>query len=137
MAHTKNVGGGPGDEDPRRPPRLPTDPKGKAMKKVASKKLKYPDAETARAATVAEAAERAERGGTRNGVVIADHLSPEAQGRLERIKRLYGDPSRTVMMAGRRLAIEEPQPQGEPQQQPQPAEPIEQAQEGEQAEQAE
>ena len=78
MAHMKNIGGGPGDEDPRRPPRLPVDPKGKATKKVASKKSKYPDAETARAAAVAEATERAERGGTRSGVVIADHLSPEA-----------------------------------------------------------
>ena len=78
MARMKNVGGGPGDEDLRRPPRLPTDPKGKATKKVASKKRKYPDAETARAVAVAEAAERAERGGTRSGVVITDHLSLEA-----------------------------------------------------------
>ena len=112
------------------PPHQPADPKGKATKKVASKKRKYPDAETAKAAAVAEAAERAERGGTRSGVVIVDHLSPEAQGRLERIKRLYGDPSRTVMMAGRRLAIEEPQPQQEPQQEPQTVEPTEQTQEG-------
>ena len=78
MAHMKNVGGGPGDEDPRRPPRLPADPKGKVMKKVASKKRKYPNVETARAAAVAEATEHAERGGARSGVVIADHLSPEA-----------------------------------------------------------
>ena len=109
MVRVKNVGGGPGDEDPRRPPRLPTDPKGKATKKVASKKRKYPDAETTRAAVVAEATERAERGGARSGVVI-DHLSPEAQGRLERIEHLHGGPPRTVMMVGRRLAIEEPQP---------------------------
>ena len=47
---------------------MPTDPKGKATKKVASKKHKYPDAETAHAAAVAEAAERAERGGARSGV---------------------------------------------------------------------
>ena len=60
MARTKNVGGGPGDDDRRPPPRPPTDPKGKATKKVASKKRKYPDAETARAAAVVEAAERAE-----------------------------------------------------------------------------
>ena len=99
MAHVKNVGGGPGDEDPRHPPRLPVDPKGKATKKVASKKLKYPNAETARAATVAEAAECAERGGTRSGVVIADHLSPEAQGQLERIEHLHVGPPGTVMMA--------------------------------------
>ena len=59
MARTKNVGGSPGDDDRRPPPRLPIDPKGKATKKVASKKRKYPDAETARAAAVAEAAEHA------------------------------------------------------------------------------
>ena len=54
MARTKNVGGGPGDEDRRPPPCQPTDPKGKATKKLATQKRKYPDAETARAATVAE-----------------------------------------------------------------------------------
>ena len=83
MARVKNAGGGTGDEDLRRPPRLPADPKGKATKKVASKKHKYPDAETVRAAAVAEAAERAERGGARSGVVIADHLAPDTQGRLK------------------------------------------------------
>jgi len=77
MARTKNVGGGPGDDDRRPPPRLPADPKGKATKKIASKKRKYPDAETARAATVVEAVERAERGGVCSGVVIADQqLTP-------------------------------------------------------------
>ena len=78
MARTKNVGGGLGDDDQRPPLRLPADPKGKATKKVASKKRKYPDAETARAAVVAEATEHAKRGGTHSGVIIADHLSPEA-----------------------------------------------------------
>ena len=52
MAHVKNVGGGPSDEDPRPPPRQPTDAKGKVTKKLATKKHKYPDADTARAATV-------------------------------------------------------------------------------------
>ena len=54
MAHVKNVGGGPSDEDPRPPPCQPTDPKGKATKKLAVRKRKYPDADTARAAIVAE-----------------------------------------------------------------------------------
>ena len=72
MARTKNVGGGLGDDDRRPPPRLPIDPKGKATKKITSKKRKYPDAETARAAAVAEAPEHAKRGGARSGVVIAD-----------------------------------------------------------------
>ena len=46
MAHVKNARGGLGDEDPRPPPRLPTDVKGKAMKKLATKKRKYADADT-------------------------------------------------------------------------------------------
>ena len=78
MARTKNVGGGPGDDDQRPPPRQPAGPKGKATKQVTSKKCKYPDVETARAAAVAEAAERAERGGARSGVIIADQLAPDA-----------------------------------------------------------
>ena len=56
---------------------MPADPKGKATKKIASKKRKYLDVETARAVAVAEAAEHAERGGARSGVVIADpQLTP-------------------------------------------------------------
>ena len=77
MARTKNVGGGPRDDDRRPPPRQPTGPKGKATKQVTSKKRKYPNAEIARAAAVAEAVDRAERGGTRSGVVIVDpQLTP-------------------------------------------------------------
>ena len=108
MARTKSVDGGPGDEDSRRPPGLPANPKGKATKKVASKKCKYPDAETVRATAVAKATECVERGGAHSGVVIADHLSPEAQARLERIERLHGSPPRTVMMVGQRLPIVDP-----------------------------
>ena len=119
MAHTKNVGGGLGDEDRRPPPRLPVGTIGKATKKTASKKHKYPDAETARAAAVAKAAERVERGGAHSGVVIADHLAPDAQGRLKEIERLHGSASRTIMMAGRRLPIVDPQPQRESQQESQ------------------
>ena len=111
------------------------------MKKVGSKKRKYLDAEIARAAAVADAAERAEAGGRRSGVVIADRLSPGAHARLRQIEDLHGSPPGTMMMAGRCLAIEEPQLQWESQQQPlphpQPAEPIEQAQKGEQAEETE
>ena len=68
MAHVKNAGGGPGDEDPRPPPQLPTDVKGKGTKKITLKKRKYADADIARAAIVAAAAERVERGGARSGV---------------------------------------------------------------------
>ena len=45
---------------------------------MTSKKRKYPDAETVRAAAVAEAVEHAERGGAHSGVVIADQLAPDA-----------------------------------------------------------
>ena len=68
MAHVKNVGGGPSDEDPRPPARQPIDAKGKAMKKLAMRKRKYPDADTARAAAVIAAVERGEAGGARSGV---------------------------------------------------------------------
>ena len=83
MARTKNVRGGPGDEDPRPPPRQPTDAKGKATKKLVTKKHKYPDADTTRAIAVAEAVECVERGGAWSGVVIADQLSPSTRAALE------------------------------------------------------
>ena len=68
MACVKNVGGGPGDENPRPPPRQPIDAKGKATKKLATKKRKYLDADTARAAAVAAIVELVEAGGARSGV---------------------------------------------------------------------
>jgi len=128
MARTKNVGGGLGDDDQRPPPRQPIDPKGKATKKLAIRKHKYLDADTARAAAVAEAAERAERGGVCSGVVIADQqLTPAQRAAVEEAERFHGSPPRTVMMVGRRLPIMDPQPQGgsqqESQQQPPLAEP--------------
>ena len=116
MAHVKNAGGGPGDEDSRPPPRLATDVKGKAMKKLATKKRKYADADTERAAAVAAAAERAERGGARSGVVITDQLSPAQRAAIEQVERRHGSLARTVMLEGHRVVLEESQPQGEPQQ---------------------
>ena len=113
----KNIGGGPGDDDRRPLPRLPIGTKGKATKQVTSKKRKYPDAETARAATVTEAAERVERGGARSGVRIADQLSLDARATLEEVERLHGGLAGTLMIGGRRRAIDEGQPQGESQQQ--------------------
>ena len=67
MACVKNARVGPGDEDLRPPPHLPTEVKGKA-KKLATKKHKYADADTERAAAVVAVAEHAERGGARSGV---------------------------------------------------------------------
>ena len=114
MARTKNVGGGLGNDDRRPPPRSPAGTKGKATKQVTSKKRKYPNIETARAAAVAEAAECAERGGARSGVVIVDQqLTLAWRAAVEEAKHLHGGPPGTVMMAGHRLAIEEPQHQEE------------------------
>ena len=119
MAHTKNIGGGPGDDDRRPPPRQPVGSKGKATKQVTSKKRKYPDVETARVAIVAEAAERAERGGARSGVVIADQpVSPAVRAAIEEVERRHGSPAGTAMFAGRWVAIEEGP---SAQQQPSPA----------------
>ena len=109
MVRVKNVGGGPGDEDPRRLPRLPADLKGKATKKTVTKKRKYLDAETARAVAVAEAIERAERGGARSGVVIVDQLPPATRDALEQVERRHGGPAGTLMVGGWRVAIDESQ----------------------------
>ena len=113
---------------------MPIDPKGKATKKTTTKKRKYPDAETTRAAAVVDAVERAERGGACSGVWIADQLSPEARATLEWVERLHGGLAGTLMIGGRRVAIDEDQPQGESQQQ---APSAEQAQEGQQTEETE
>ena len=110
MAHVKNVGDDLGDEDLRPPPRQPADAKGKATKKIAMKKHKYPDVDTARAAAVAEAAERVERGGTRSGVVIVDQLSPYTRAALEQVERRHGGLAGTIMVGGRHVVIDENQP---------------------------
>ena len=107
MARVKNIGGGPGDEDPRPPPRQPTDTKGKATKKLAMRKRKYPDADTVRAATVVEAVERTERGGARSGVIIIDQLSPSMRAALEHVEHHHGGLARTLMVGGRHVAIDE------------------------------
>ena len=112
MARVKNARGGPGDGDPRPPPRLPSDVKGKATKKITLKKQKYADADTARAAAVAVAAtaELVERGGARSGVQIADQLSPAQRVAIEQVECHHGSLARTVMLEGHRVALEEPQP---------------------------
>ena len=91
----------------------------------------YADADTERVAAVVAAAERAERGGARSGVVIADQLSPAQRVAIEQVEHHHGSLARTIMLEGRRVALEETQPQGEPQQQ------TEQAQEGERIEETE
>ena len=133
MAHVKNAGGGLGDEDLRRSPRLPVDPKGKATKKLATKKRKYPDSDTTRAAAVATATEHAEAGGARSGVQIIDQLSPAQRAAIEQVKRCHGSLAGTIMLEGRCVAIEETQPQGEPQQRTEQTQEVEQTEETEQA----
>ena len=113
MADVKNVGGGPGDEDPRPSPRLPADPKGKATKKLATKKRKYLDADTARAAVAAAAVERAKAGGARSGVQIIDQLSSSTRATLEQVEHHHGGLAGTIMVGGWCMAIDESQPQGE------------------------
>ena len=108
MARVKNVEGGPGDEDPRPPPRLPSEAKGKATKKLATKKRKYPDVGTARAAT----ADLAERGGSRSGVVIADQLSPAQRATVQEVERRHGGLAGIAMVGGWCVAIDESQSQG-------------------------
>ena len=107
MARVKNVGGGLGDEDPRPPPCLPSEAKGKATKKLATKKCKYPDADTARAAAVAAAAERAEAGGAKSGVQIADQLSLAQRAAVQEVEHHHGGPARTGMVRGWCVAIDE------------------------------
>ena len=63
------------------------------------RKRKYPDADTARAAVVAEAIERVERGGARSGVVIVDQLSPSMRATLEQVEHHHGGLARTIMVA--------------------------------------
>ena len=114
MACVKNAGGGPSDEDPRPLPRLPTDVKGKMMKKLATKKRKYADVDTERATAVVAAVEHVERGGARSGVQIADQLSPAQRAAIEQVERRHGSPAGAVMLEGWRVTLEETQPQGEP-----------------------
>ena len=115
MAHVKNTGGGPGDEDPRPPPRLPANVKGKATKKTTSKKWKFADVDTSRAAAVAAATKRAERVGARSGVQIVEQLSPAQRAAIEQVEHRHGSPAGTIMLERQRVILEETQPQGEPQ----------------------
>ena len=105
---------------------------------MTSKKRKYPDIETARAAAVAEAAERAKRGGTRSGVVIADQpVSPALRAAIEDVEHRHGSPAGTATFAGRRVAIEEgPSAEQELVQQSQEGEQAQQTQEAEETEPA-
>ena len=75
MARCKNAKGGPGDEDPRPPPCLTAQQKGKT-KKTTKKKQKLDDVEAERAAALVAATKHTERGGVGSGVRIGGQLSP-------------------------------------------------------------
>ena len=94
---------------------------------MTSKKRKYPDRETARAAAVAEVADRAKRGGAHSGLIIADQpVSQALRAALEEVERRHGSPAGTTTFAGRRIAIVEGQSavqESQSSQQPSPAEP--------------
>ena len=111
MAHCKNVEGGPGDEDPRPPPRLTAQQKGKT-KKTTTKKRKFDDVEVERAVAVVAAVERVERGGSRSGIRIDDQLSPAQRATVERIETSLGSPPGTIMLGGRCVSLEESHTQG-------------------------
>ena len=94
--------------------------------------------ETERAAAVAAATERVERGGARSGVHIKDQLSPAQRAAIERVESLHGSRAGTIMLRGWSVALEESQPQGETIEQPtQLAELSEDTQQAEQTEETE
>ena len=78
-----------------------------------------------------------QRGGARSGVIIVDQLSLAHRAAVQEVEHRHGSPTRTAMLGGWRVAIDESQPQGESQQQAQPAEQTEQTQEGVQSEETE
>ena len=84
MARVKNIGGGPGDEDLRPPPRLSAEAKGKA-KRLTTKKHKFAGANTERVAAVAAAV-------------------------IEQVECCHGSPARTVMLEGRQITLDESHP---------------------------
>jgi len=106
MARCKNVRGCPNDEDPRPPPHLTAQQKGKA-KNTIKKKRKFDDVEVERAAAVAAAIEQAKRDGSSSGICIGDQLSPTQRATVERIEASLGSPPGTIMFGGRHLSSED------------------------------
>ena len=108
MAHCKNVGGGPGNEDPHPLLCLSVVEKNKGSTKTTSKKKhKRLDLDTERAIVVAKIAEGAERGGHSGGLQIGDQWTPAQRVALERAEARHGSPPRTIMLGGRRVSLED------------------------------
>ena len=107
MAHCKNVGGGPSNDE-RRPPRLTEQEKAKGLKKtITKKKHKCGDIEAERAAAVVAAAEHAERGGRGSSVRIGDQLSPAQRATLEEFEASHDSPPGSIMFGGQRVSLED------------------------------
>ena len=108
MVQCKNVGGGLGDEDPRCSPCLSATEKDKGpLKTTTKKKCKRYDVDTERAIAVAEATERAERGGHSGALWIGDTLTLAQRRALERAEARHGSAPRTIMLGGRCVSLED------------------------------
>ena len=106
MAHCKNVGGGPGDDE-RCPPRLTEQEKGKGPKKTTTKKKrKRGGLEAERAAVMATTVERAERGGRGSVIRIGDQLSPTQRTAVEQLEASLGSPHGTIMLGDQSVSLE-------------------------------
>ena len=72
-------------------------------------------------------------------MIVDQQLTPAQRAAVEEAERFHGSSPGTVRMAGRHLAIEETQPQGESQRKPPPIEPqpAQETQEGQQAKEIE
>lgn len=109
MARCKNVGGGLGDDDSHRPPRLSAEQKQRG-KVLSMKKRKRLDPDTERAIAAAKAVERAERGGSRGALRIGEQLSPAQRHAVERAEAHHGGPPGTAMIGGHRYSLDDPAP---------------------------
>ena len=107
MARCKNVEGGPGNDDSHQP-RQTEQEKGKGPKKtITKKKRKRGDTEAERAATVAAAAEHAERGGRGSGIRIGDQLSLAQRAIVEELDARHGSSRCTIMLGGYCVPLED------------------------------
>ena len=107
MAHCKNVGGGPSNDE-RRPPRLTEQEKAKGLKKtITKKKHKCGDIEAERETAMAATTECAERGGRGSGIRIGDQLSPAQRVAVEELETRYGSPCGTIRRGGQHVSLED------------------------------
>lgn len=98
MVRCKNVGGNPSDDE-RRSCRFTDQEKVKGSKEqIAKKKHKRADREVEMAEAMADAAERAERGGRDGALTIAERLTPAQRGAVEESEAWSGTPPSTTVV---------------------------------------